>query len=130
MNKAEIITELENLVVDRLFGPQPWLADPKILGTIRQKLIEMGLIEVLCLKSGWCRPTPLGNELDVALFEVFLGTWSEREVPGILERHGFITRSEERVLYKRIDKGDANSVLIGYVKRAYFQYRNASKFLH
>ncbi len=42
MNKAEIITELENMVVDRLFGPQPWLADPKILGTIKHKLIEMG----------------------------------------------------------------------------------------
>jgi hypothetical protein len=130
MNKAEIITELENMVVGRLFGPQPWLADPKILGTIKQKLIEMGLIEVLCLESGWCRPTPLGNELDVALFEVFLGIWDKREMPIILERYGFISRSEERVLYKGIDKGDANSVLIGYVKRAYFEYRNASKFLH
>ena len=130
MNKAEIITELENMVVDRLFGPQPWLADPKILGTIKHKLIEMGLLEALCLESGWCRPTLLGNELDIDLFEVFLGTWSKREVPGILQQYGFISRSEERVLYERINKGDANSVLIGYVKRAYFKYRNAGKFLH
>jgi hypothetical protein len=130
MNKAEIITELENLVVDRLFGPQPWLADGQTAGTIMHRLIEMGLEEVVCLKSATTRPTPLGNELDVMLFEVFLGTWSEREVPGILERYGFISRSEERVLYERIHKGDANSVLIGHVKRAYFEYRNANKFLH
>ena len=130
MNKAEIITELENMVVDRLFGPQPWLADPKILGTIKHKLIEMGLEEVVCLESATTRPTLLGNELDIDLFEVFLGTWSKREVPGILQQYGFISRSEERVLYERIHKGDANSVLIGYVKRAYFKYRNAGKFLH
>ncbi len=51
-------------------------------------------------------------------------------MPGILQQYGFISRSEERVLYERINKGDANSVLIGYVKRAYFKYRNAGKFLH
>jgi hypothetical protein len=130
MNKAEIITELENMVVDRLFGPQPWLADGQTSGTIKDKLIEMGLLEVVCLEPVTWRPTPLGNELDVALFKVFFGTWCKWEVPGILERHGFISRSEERVLYKKIDKGDANSVLIGYVKRAYFEYRKASKFLH
>jgi hypothetical protein len=27
MNKAEIIAELENMVVARLFSRQPWLAD-------------------------------------------------------------------------------------------------------
>jgi len=88
MNKAEIITELENMVVDRLFGPQPWLADGQTSGTIRDKLIEMGLLEVVCLEPVTWRPTPLGNELDVALFKVFFGTWCKWEVPGILSEGG------------------------------------------
>jgi hypothetical protein len=33
-------------------------------------------------------------------------------------------------MYARMDKGNAESVLIGYVKRAYFDYRKAAKFLH
>jgi hypothetical protein len=31
MNKAKIISELENMVVTRLFGRQPWLADRRVL---------------------------------------------------------------------------------------------------
>ena len=92
------------MVVDRLFGPQPWLADGQTVGTIMHRLIEMGLEEVVCLESATTRPTPLGNELDVTLFEVFLGTWSKREVPGILQQYGFISRSEERVLYEESTK--------------------------
>ena len=30
MNKAKIIAELENMVVARLFGRQPWLANREI----------------------------------------------------------------------------------------------------
>lgn len=30
------------------------------------------------------------------------------------------------VIYERMAKGDAESILIGYVKRAYFDYRKAT----
>jgi hypothetical protein len=127
MNKAEIITELENMVVARLFGTRPW-SDGQTVSAMMHKLVEMGLLEIVGHETS--RPTLLGNELDVPLFEVFFGIWAESEMPNILESYGLISKSEERLLYKRIDKGDANSVLIGYVKRAYFEYRNAGKFLH
>jgi hypothetical protein len=42
-NKAEIIAELKNMVVARLFGDRPWLADGEIVSAIHQKLIQMGL---------------------------------------------------------------------------------------
>jgi len=34
MNKAKIISELENMVVARLFGRQPWLADRETCAAI------------------------------------------------------------------------------------------------
>jgi hypothetical protein len=131
MNKAKIIAELENMVVVRLFGRQPWLADPETCLAVHRKLIQMGLVEVVCVEPETCRTTsPLGKELDVELFEVFMGVWDAWEVPIILEDYRLIDESEVDVIYARMDKGDAESILIGYVKRAYFDYRKATKFLH
>jgi hypothetical protein len=42
MNKAKIIFELENMVVARLFGRQPWLADRETYSAVKRKLIQMG----------------------------------------------------------------------------------------
>ena len=130
MNKAKIISELENMVVARLFGRQPWLADPETCPAVHRKLIQMGLVEVVCLEPQTWRTSPLGKELDVELFEVFMGLWDAWEVPIILEDYRLIDESEVDVIYARMDKGDAESILIGYVKRAYFDYRKATKFLH
>jgi hypothetical protein len=90
----------------------------------------MGLVEVVCVESQTWRSTPLGKELDVDLFQVFMGFWDEHEVPMILEGYHLIDEEEADVIYARMDKGDAESILIGYVKRAYFDYRKATKFLH
>jgi hypothetical protein len=130
MNKAKIIAELENMVVARLFGRQPWLADPETCLAVHRKLKQMGLVEVVCLEHQSWRTTPLGKELDVELFEVFVGLWDAWEVPIILENYCLIDDSEVDVIYARMDRADAESVLSGYVKRAYFDYRKASKFLH
>jgi hypothetical protein len=62
------------MVVARLFGPQPWLADRETISAYDRKLIH-----------------------------------------AILER---------------MTEANAERVLSGYVKRAYFDYRNATKFLH
>jgi hypothetical protein len=72
----------------------------------------------------------LGKELDVDLFNVFLGITEEWEVPMTLERYGLIDNSEADAIYSRMEKADAGAVLGGYVKRAYFDYHKATNFLH
>jgi hypothetical protein len=72
----------------------------------------------------------LGKELDVELFEVFMGLIYEWDVPVILEQYCLIDDSEADDIYTRMSDTNAETVLSGYVKRAYFDYRKASKYLH
>ena len=130
MNKAHIIMELENMVAARLFGRQPWLADRETFSAVNRKLIQMGLVEVVCVEPLTWRISPLGKELDVELFQVFMGHWSEWEVPMILEEYHLLDEAEAEALYERMDKADAETVLSGHVRRAYFDYGKATKFLH
>ena len=95
---------------------------------IHRKLIQMGLVEVVSVEPSTWRHTPLGKELDVELFQVFMGHWNEWEVPMILEEYGLLSESEFDAICE--SEADAESLLSGYVKRAYFEYRNASKYLH
>ena len=154
MNKAKIIAELENMVVTRLFGRQPWLADPETCDAVRRKLMQMGLVEQVRdeplnrkliplnrkpVQMGlvevvgdepfttW-QITPLGKELDVDLFEVFMGIKWKCDVPIILAEHGLLNELEFDAILECMS--DANADLSGYVKRAYFEYRKATKFLH
>ena len=71
VNKAELIAELEVMAWNRLFNCHPWLADRETIWALHQKLIKMGLVEHI--SSDTWRSTPLGTELDVDLFEVFMG---------------------------------------------------------
>jgi len=130
MNKAQIIAELENMVVARLFSGQPWLADPETVSAYERKLIQMGLIEQVRDEPPTWRNTSLGNELDVDLFQVFMGLWCEWEVPLILKEHGLLTESEFDAIIECTSEANAELLLSGYVKRAYFDYRKAAKFLH
>jgi hypothetical protein len=130
MNKAQIIAELENMVVARLFSCQPWLVDRETFSAVHRKLIQMGLVETVCVEPLTWRISPLGKELDVELFEVFMGLFDGQEVPMILEYHRLIDESEVDAIYARMSEANAECVLSGYVKRAYFDYRKATKFLH
>jgi hypothetical protein len=130
VNKAKVIAELENMVVARLFGRQPWLADRETFSAVHRKLIQMGLVERVCVEPLTWQILPLGKEVDVELFEVFMGLFDEWEVPIILEQYRLIDESEADAICARMSKDNAESVLRGYVKRAYFDYRKASKFLH
>jgi hypothetical protein len=133
MNKANIIVELENMVATRLFSRQEWLADREACCGIMRKLIELGLWERVSIDPCTWQITPLGKELDADLFDVFLGIMAEWEVPMILEQHGLIDESEADAIYSRLEKADeadTGAILGGYVKRAYFDYRKANKFLH
>jgi hypothetical protein len=129
-NKAQIIAELENMVVARLFSRQPWPADRETISAVDRKLVQMGLVEVVCVEPQTWRATALGKELDVDLFQVFLGLWDEWEIPMILEEYHLLDEAEAEALYACMDNADAESVLIGYVQRAYFDYRKPAKFLH
>jgi hypothetical protein len=60
MNKAKIISELENMVVARLFGRQPWLADQETHSAVNRKL--MGLVEQVRVEPPTWQYTPLGKE--------------------------------------------------------------------
>jgi hypothetical protein len=130
MNKAEIIAELENMVVARLFSGQPWLADRETISAYHRKLIQMGLVEQVCVEPPTWQYTPLGKEVDIELHQVFIGLWYEWEVPLILEQHGFLNESEFDAIIECTSEANAERLLSGYVKRAYFDYRKAAKFLH
>ena len=119
INKAEIIVELENMVVARLFGRQPWLADRETYSAVKRKLIQMGLVEQISVETS--RITALGRELDVDLFLVFLGVMHEWDVPITLEEYGLLNESEFDAILECMS--EANADLSGYVKRAYFVYR-------
>jgi hypothetical protein len=123
MNKAKIIAELENMVAARLFSGQPRIADEETISAYHQKLIEMGLLEQDRAEPQTWRITPLGNELDVDLFYVFLGILCEWDVPITLEEHGLINESEFNAIIECTSDADAERLLDGYVKRAYFDYR-------
>ena len=97
MNKAKIIAELENMVVARLFSGRPWLADRETISAYHRKLIQMGLVEQVCVEPQTWRHTFLGKELNVDLFQVFIGLWDEWEVPLILEEYGLPIRSSARL---------------------------------
>jgi hypothetical protein len=129
VNKAEIITELENMIAARLFSRQLWLADREITSAYHHKLIQMGLVEQVCAKPETWRNTSLGEELDIDLLQVFMGLWCEWEVPLILEEYGLLTESEFDAILEGMTEANAECVLSGYVKRAYLDYRKA-KFLH
>jgi hypothetical protein len=129
MNKAQIVAELEAMAWYRLFNSCQWLADRETIYAVNQKLIKMGLVERI--SSDTWRTTPSGKELDVNLFEVFMGLFDAWEVPSILEDHRLIDEWEIDSLYARMSrKANHESVLIGYVRRAYLDYRRAIKFLH
>src|SRR5215831_18588919 len=102
MNKAEIIAELENMVVARLFSGQPWLADRETIPAYHRKLIQMGLWEHDCERT-----TPLGKELDVELFEVFMGIIYKWDVPFTLEEYGLLDELEFDAIGECTSEADA-----------------------
>jgi hypothetical protein len=129
MNKAEIVAELESMAWYRLFGCRQWLADWETAHAVHQKLIKMGLVEHI--SSNTWRHTPLKKELDTELFEVFMGLFDEWEVPCILEDHRLIDECEIDSIYERMStEANPESILVETVRRAYSDYRKATKLLH
>jgi hypothetical protein len=122
MNKAEIIAELESMAVARLFSGQPWLADWETFSAFNRKLVQMGLVEQVEPET-W-RYTSLGKEVDVGLFEVFMGLIHEWDVLATLGHYGLIDESEGYEICECKSDAEAESVLIGYAKRAYHRWKS------
>jgi hypothetical protein len=129
-NKAKIIAELENMVAARLFSRQPWLADPETASAYHERIIKMGLVEQVRAEPPTWQITALGKELNIELFEVFMGITYQWDALFILEDYGLLDESEADAICECTSNADAQSLLSGYVKQAYFDYRKASKFLH
>jgi hypothetical protein len=129
MTKGEVVAELEGMAWYRLFDCCPWLPDQESFWAANQKLIKMGLLEQI--SSDTWQNTPLGKELDVDLFEVFMGHFDVWEMPYILEKHCLLDEWEsERICTRMSRKDDPESVLLGVVRQAYLDYGRATKFLH
>ena len=129
LTKAEIVAELEAMAWHRLFHCRHWLADRETVRAVDQKLIQMGLREQI--SSDTWRNSPLGKELDVDLFEVFMGLFDEWEVPYMLEDHGLIDEWESDSICARMSrKADPELVLVEVVRRAYRDYGKDTKFLN
>ena len=129
MSKPEIIVELEAMVSHRLFGCHRWLADEETFCAVSEKLIKMGLVERIS-PYDW-RSTRLGRELDIELFEVFLGLIDVWDVPLVLYHYGLIDAREGESLHDCTSaNADPEFVLFGYVRRAYFEYHKATGVLH
>ena len=95
------------MVVARLFSGRPWLADPETFIAANQKLTQMGLVKVICADPRTWTNSPLGAELNIDLFEVFMGLFDAYEVPSILERYGLMDRSEVVDIYTRLTDDNA-----------------------
>jgi hypothetical protein len=129
MIKAEIVAELEAMAGHRLFNCRHWLADRETFWAAHQKLVEIGLVEHIS-SDAW-RNTPIGAELDVDLFQVFMGLFDVWEVPYILEDHRLIDEwDSDSICARMARKANPEFVLAGVVRRAYLDYGKATKFLH
>jgi hypothetical protein len=94
MTKGEILTRLHQIAADRLFGRE-WLADWEACVALQAMLINMGLQEKFPGPPTEWRNTPLGKELQVELFEVFMGLYAASEMPMILVHHGLLDEPDE-----------------------------------
>ena len=79
---------------------------------MHQKLIEMGLVEQI--SSDTWRNTPVGKELDVDLFAVFIGLFDTWEVAYILEHHRLIDERESDGICARMSM-KANAEFVWWV---------------
>ena len=123
-----IIEDVHSMMVFRLFGSRPWLADREACAALNRKLQELGLQE-RCGNGEAIRPTRLGNELQVDLVMAFIGVTYEFDVIVDLENHGLIDEYDADLLFEIIDANDPERVLRPVVQKAYLEHFNPSGLL-
>jgi hypothetical protein len=127
--KSDIIAELEAMAAERMLGGKPWpcndLAENE---AYHRRFLEWGLIELVpdAVPEGTFRRTPLGDELGVELFSIFVGHTCEWDAMYTLEERGFISGVESDAFYDECEDeaNEASTAKIHrFVKRAYVEYR-------
>ncbi len=130
MEKRAVIQGLHAMIVTRLFGGRPWLADREACDALRKKLDELGLQESVPGDDRTRRNTALGNELQLDLVMVFIGLWVEWEMPMILEDHGLIDEIDTSRLFDLLETcSDPEYLLRPIVRKAYRDHYNPSGLL-
>jgi hypothetical protein len=123
--------KLDRLVVERLFGDDPWLADPERATALNRMLDELDLQEQVPGMANTSRWTSLGKALNMSLLTVFLGLHWEWEVPEILQQNQLLHKEESAQVFDALEAGnDPEQVLRGLVQKAYFQYYGRSAGAH
>jgi len=118
------------MIVTRLFGGRPWLADREACDALRKKLDELGLQESVPGDDCMRRNTALGNELQLDLIMVFIGLWVEWEMPMILEDHGLIDEFDTSRLFDLLETcSEPEYLLRPIVRKAYRDHYNPSGLL-
>lgn len=131
MDKSEILKELHMMIDSRLFGRYPWPVDRETVSVLENKLLLMGLDEVVSSDTKTRRVTILGKELQLDLIMVFVGLWDEWEMPSILEKYGLIDESEREQLYDQLDIGrDPEFAMRSIVQKAYLKHYNPFHILN
>ena len=128
-SKAEIIKTIHALLHESLFGSRPWLAGYDTVCGLIEQLNRLGLQEPVPGKLNTWRATPLGNELNIDLMEVFMGLWAPSEVPFILKQNDLVSEDEAFEVYRRVIEGeehgmaeDLELILLPLVRHAFFRY--------
>ncbi len=123
IRKRQIRCLLDAIVVERLFGQDPWPADRKTCDALNRRLIELGLEEEICDEPNTWKNTALGNELDVDLVGVFMGLWDEGDAVFVLQTYGLIDEAECETLYHLLESSADFALIFRHrVQRAYFDY--------
>lgn len=130
MDKRAAIQDLHEMMVTRLFGGRPWLADREACDALSRKLGELGLQERVPGDILSTRSTALGKELQLDLVMVFIGLWDELEMPMILEDYGLIDAFDVSRIYDLLEMcSDPEHVLRPIVRKAYGEHYNPSGLL-
>jgi hypothetical protein len=128
-DRSRVLAEVHEIMVARLFGSGPWLAEREVVQAIKKKLDEWGLQEPVSENA--TQATPLGKELGWDLIQVFAGIFFEPEIPIILEKYGLIDEIEVDQLYEGEDLVEhGERILRPIVQKAFLQHYNPSGHLH
>jgi hypothetical protein len=100
---SRALRELNALVDAILFGEGNWPPDPQV---VFGKLNELGLKVEVAGDPSKSRSTELGRTVEINLFMVFLGVFSEDEIPMVLAPYGLFSSEEANDLWDRLEEGE------------------------
>ena len=127
MNRSKVLTQIHAIIDARLFSGRPWPADRESCDALRRTFL---LDEQVPGDTETSMTTAWEREHHLDLIDVFIGFLEEWEMASILEDHGLIDESECEFIFDQLEADpDTEGVTLPFVRRAYFEYYNPSKYL-